>query len=83
MRHLTFCFYFSVLVSFTLEGLIYLIFNNIAIFYSVSSPENDMSTETGKALREFLNKNIHNAAEFISKKTDGMEDINGSIRAND
>jgi hypothetical protein len=83
MRHLTFCFYFSVLVSFTLEGLIYLIFNNIAIFYSVSPPENDMSTETGKALREFLNKNIHNAAEFISKKTGGMEDINGSIRAND
>lgn len=69
MKHLTFSFLFSLLVSFTLEGLIYLIFNNIAIFYSIPKSEESQETNSAQDVRDFLNRNIHKAAEFVSNKT--------------
>ena len=65
MEYLTFSILFSLLVSFTLEGLIYIIFNNLAIFYTT----NPDSVQPGddKSLKDFLNQNIH-VAGFSSQK---------------
>ncbi len=73
MEALTFSFLFSLIISFTLEGLIYIIFNNIAIFYSIIHSGEEEEAEKSNAIKDFLNKNIHNAADFISRKTNTGE----------
>ncbi len=77
IEYLTFSILFSLLVSFTLEGLIYIIFNNLSIIFSTRKEDVSLAEET-KNLKEFLNKNIHDAKGFISKNPDEEGVINGS-----